>query len=187
MMTQTSIMDYQNKRVREQTFLRFVKKSILRLLDRLGPKKIVIVSSAPQIRYPDCYGIDMSKVKEFVAFRAMLALLKERGIEYKKEELYREAIIRQQNGTLHHENLVKALFEPFSDEDISNKIAQIISPENIDAEVSVVYQTVDNLHQASPNHVGDWYFTGNYPTPGGNKVVNKAFINFMEGKLVRAY
>ncbi|MCP9770558.1 amidophosphoribosyltransferase [Lacihabitans sp. LS3-19] len=164
-----------------------LEKSILRLLDRLGPKKIVIVSSAPQIRYPDCYGIDMSKVKEFVAFRAMLALLKERGIEYKKEEVYREAIIRQQNGTLHHENLVKALFEPFSDEDISNKIAQIISPEGIEAEVAVVYQTVDNLHQASPNHLGDWYFTGNYPTPGGNKVVNKAFINFMEGKLVRAY
>lgn len=164
-----------------------LEKSILKLLDRLGPKKIVIVSSAPQIRYPDCYGIDMSKVKEFVAFRAMLALLKERGIEYKKEEVYREAIIRQQNGTLHHENLVKALFDPFSDEDISNKIAQIISPENIDAEVSVVYQAVDNLHKACPDHIGDWYFTGNYPTPGGNKVVNKAFINFMEGKLIRAY
>jgi amidophosphoribosyltransferase len=164
-----------------------LEKSILRLLDRLGPKKIVIVSSAPQIRYPDCYGIDMSKVKEFVAFRAMLALLKERGIEYKKEEVYREAIIRQQNGTLHHENLVKALFDPFSDEDISNKIAQIISPENIDAEVSVVYQAVENLHKACPDHIGDWYFTGNYPTPGGNKVVNKAFINFMEGKLIRAY
>jgi amidophosphoribosyltransferase len=164
-----------------------LEKSILKLLDRLGPKKIVIVSSAPQIRYPDCYGIDMSKVKEFVAFRAMLALLKERGIEYKKEEVYREAIIRQQNGTLHHENLLRSLFDPFSDEDISNKIAQIISPENIDAEVSVIYQAVDNLHKACPDHIGDWYFTGNYPTPGGNKVVNKAFINFMEGKLIRAY
>jgi amidophosphoribosyltransferase len=164
-----------------------LEKSILRLLDKLGPKKIVIVSSAPQIRYPDCYGIDMSKVKEFVAFRAMLALLKERGIEYKKEEVYHAALELQSSGRLHQENLVQALFEPFSDEDISNKIAQIIKPEDLEAEVSVVYQTVENLNKACPNHLGDWYFTGNYPTKGGNKVVNKAFINFMEGKLVRAY
>lgn len=164
-----------------------LEKSILKLLDKLGPKKIVIVSSAPQIRYPDCYGIDMSKVKEFVAFRAMLALLKERGIEYKKEEVYNACLELQKNGQLHKENLVKSLFEPFSDEDISSKIAEIIRPEGISAEVAVVYQTVESLSKACPNHLGNWYFTGNYPTPGGNKVVNKAFINFMEGKLVRAY
>lgn len=164
-----------------------LEKSILKLLDKLGPKKIVIVSSAPQIRYPDCYGIDMSKVKEFVAFRAMLALLKERGIEYKKEEVYNACLELQKNGQLHKENLVKSLFEPFSDEDISKKIAEIISPVGIRAEVAVVYQTVENLSKACPNHLGNWYFTGDYPTPGGNKVVNKAFINFMEGKLVRAY
>lgn len=164
-----------------------LEKSILRLLDKLGPKKIVIVSSAPQIRYPDCYGIDMSKVKEFVAFRAMLALLKERGIEYKKEEVYHACMELQKNGNLHKENLVQSLFEPFSDEDISKKIAEIIRPAGINAEVAVVYQTVENLSKACPNHLGNWYFTGDYPTPGGNKVVNKAFINFMEGKLVRAY
>ena len=164
-----------------------LEKSILKLLDKLGPKKIVIVSSAPQIRYPDCYGIDMSKVKEFVAFRAMLALLKERGIEYKKEEVYNACLELQKNGQLHKENLVKSLFEPFSDEDVSSKIAEIIRPEGISAEVAVVYQTVENLSKACPNHLGNWYFTGDYPTPGGNKVVNKAFINFMEGKLVRAY
>jgi amidophosphoribosyltransferase len=164
-----------------------LEKSILKLLDKLGPKKIVIVSSAPQIRYPDCYGIDMSKVKEFVAFRAMLALLKERGIEYKKEEVYNACLELQKIGQLHKENLVQSLFEPFSDEDISKKIAEIISPIGINAEVAVVYQTVENLSMACPGHLGNWYFTGNYPTPGGNKVVNKAFINFMEGKLVRAY
>jgi amidophosphoribosyltransferase len=164
-----------------------LEKSILRLLDKLGPKKIVIVSSAPQIRYPDCYGIDMSKVKEFVAFRAMLGLLKERGIEYKKEEVYHACMELQKNGNLNKENLVKSLFEPFSDEDISKKIAEIIKPAGITAEVAVVYQSVENLSKACPNHLGNWYFTGDYPTPGGNKVVNKAFINFMEGKLVRAY
>lgn len=164
-----------------------LEKSILKLLDKLGPKKIVIVSSAPQIRFPDCYGIDMSKVKEFVAFRAMLGLLKDRGMEYLKEEVYQKAIEAQENGTLRKQNFVKELFEPFTDEDISRKIAEIIRPEDIKAEVAVVYQTVDNLHQACPKDLGDWYFTGNYPTPGGNKVVNRAFINFMEGKLVRAY
>jgi amidophosphoribosyltransferase len=164
-----------------------LEKSILKLLDKLGPKKIIIVSSAPQIRFPDCYGIDMSKVKEFVAFRAMLALLKERGLDYLKEEVYQEALIASQNGTLHQKNLVKRLFDPFTDEDISEKIAEIIRPSDLEAEVAVIYQTVENLHNASPNHLGDWYFTGNYPTEGGNKVVNKAFINFMEGKAIRAY
>jgi amidophosphoribosyltransferase len=164
-----------------------LEKSILKLLDKLGPKKIVIVSSAPQIRYPDCYGIDMSKVKEFVAFRAMMALLKERGIEYKKEEVYNACLELQKNGQLHKQNLVQSLFEPFSDDDISRKIAEIISPVGINAEVAVVYQTVENLSKVCSNHLGNWYFTGDYPTPGGNKVVNKAFMNYMEGKQVRAY
>jgi amidophosphoribosyltransferase len=164
-----------------------LEKSILKLLDKLGPKKIVIVSSAPQIRYPDCYGIDMSKVKEFVAFRAMLGLLKDRGIDYLKEEVYNKALEASQSKAIQNENLVKRLFEPFTNEDISTKIAEIIRPEGLEAEVSVIYQTVENLNIACPNDQGDWYFTGNYPTPGGNKVVNKAFINFMEGKLVRAY
>jgi amidophosphoribosyltransferase len=164
-----------------------LEQSILRLLDKLGPKKIVIVSSAPQIRYPDCYGIDMSKVKEFVAFRAMLALLKERGIEYKKEEVYQEALELQMKQQLEKENVVKKLFSIFTPDEISQKISEIVKPANMKAEVSVIYQTAENLRKACPNNTGDWYFTGDYPTPGGNKVVNKAFINFMEGKLVRAY
>lgn len=164
-----------------------LEKSILKLLDKLGPKKIVIVSSAPQIRFPDCYGIDMSKVKDFVAFRAMLALLKDRGLEYLKEEVYVKALEASRNGTLTNENLVSRLFEPFTDNDISQKIAEIIKPADLEAEVSVIYQTVENLNKACSSDLGDWYFTGNYPTKGGNKVVNRAFINFMEGKLVRAY
>lgn len=164
-----------------------LEKSILKLLDKLGPRKIVIVSSAPQIRYPDCYGIDMSKVKEFVAFRAMLELLKERGLEEKKEEVYHKILLLQEKGDLRKENLVKELFDLFTDQEVSAKIAEIIAPEGIEAEVSVVFQTVENLNAACPQHLGDWYFTGNYPTPGGNKVVNKAFQNFMEGKYVRAY
>ncbi len=164
-----------------------LEKSILKLLDNLGPKKIAIVSSAPQIRYPDCYGIDMSKVKEFVAFRAMLALLKERGMEYLKEEVLEAALTAIQQGKDNQQNFVKKLFDVFPYEDVSRKIAEIIKPEGVKAEVSVVYQTVENLNKACPKNLGDWYFTGNYPTPGGNKVVNKSFINFMEGKLVRAY
>ncbi len=164
-----------------------LEKSILKLLDKLGPKKIIIVSSAPQIRFPDCYGIDMSKVNDFVAFRAMLALLKDRGLEYLKEEVYLKALEAFRNGTLTHENLVSRLFEPFTDDDISQKIAEIIRPAGLEAEVAVIYQTVENLNKACSSDLGDWYFTGNYPTKGGNKVVNKAFINFMEGKLVRAY
>ncbi|ADQ17709.1 Amidophosphoribosyltransferase [Leadbetterella byssophila DSM 17132] len=161
-----------------------LEKSILKLLDKLGPKKIVIVSSAPQIRYPDCYGIDMSKVKEFVAFRAMLALLDERGLSDMKEEVYQRILAMDD---LRKENLVKDLFAQFTDDEISKKISEIIAPKDIEAEVSVVFQTVENLNAACPQHLGDWYFTGNYPTPGGNKVVNRAFVNFMEGKYVRAY
>lgn len=164
-----------------------LEKSILRLLDLLKPKKIIIVSSAPQIRYPDCYGIDMSKVKEFVAFRAMLALLKERGLEYLKGEVHEIAAAQIAANKSHEENYVKRLFDAFPYEDVSKKIAEIITPEDLKAEVSVIYQTVENLNKACPKNLGDWYFTGNYPTPGGNRVVNKAFSNFMEGKMVRAY
>ncbi len=162
-----------------------LEKSIIKMLDRLEPKKIVIVSSAPQIRFPDCYGIDMSKMKDFVAFRAALALLKETGQEYLMDDVYERCLnsLRVRNAPNH----VKALYEPFSYEQISQKISEIITPEDINAEVEVVYQSVENLHKACPNHSGDWYFTGNYPTPGGNRIVNKAFIYFMQGKTIRAY
>ncbi len=164
-----------------------LEKSILSLLDKLAPKKIVIVSSAPQIRYPDCYGIDMSKMKEFVAFRAALALLKERGLEGVLDEVNLKCLVALENGTAHTENFVKAIYAPFTDQEISNKVAEIVRPKHIKAEVSVIYQTVENLNVACPNHLGDWYFTGNFPTPGGNQVVNKAFVNFMKGIEVRAY
>ena len=164
-----------------------LEKSILRLLDRLGPKKIVIVSSAPQIRFPDCYGIDMSKFKEFVGFRAAMELLKERGMDNLVDEVYAECVGAIETGNATAKNYVKALFDPFTHEELSQKVAEIVKPADLKAEVAVIYQTVENLHRACPNHSGDWYFTGNYPTPGGNKVVNKAFVNFMEGKVVRAY
>jgi amidophosphoribosyltransferase len=164
-----------------------LEKSIIRMLDKLGPKKIVIVSSAPQIRYPDCYGIDMSKVKEFVAFRAMLELLKETKQENLLESVLEKckASINDLSGNM--VNHVKELYAPFTYEQVSNKIAEIVTPKDCKAEIQVVYQTVENLHKSCPNHLGDWYFTGDYPTPGGNRVVNKAFIFFMEGKVVRAY
>jgi amidophosphoribosyltransferase len=155
------------------------------MLDKLGPKKIIIVSSAPQIRYPDCYGIDMSRVKDFVAFRAMLALLKETKQENVLDDVYEKckASIQELSGnTVNH---VK--YDMFSYEQLSNKIAEIVTPEGCQSEIKVIYQTVDNLHKASPLHLGDWYFSGNYPTPGGNRVSNKAFMYFMEGKTVRAY
>lgn len=164
-----------------------LEKSILSLLDKLSPKKIVIVSSAPQIRYPDCYGIDMSKMMEFVAFRAALALLKERGMEDILDEVNLKCLLALENGTATSENFVKAIYAPFTDEEISNKIAEIVKPKNLQAELSIVYQTVPNLNLACPNHLGDWYFTGNFPTPGGNQVVNKSFVNFMKGIEVRAY
>lgn len=164
-----------------------LEKSILKLLDKLGPKKIVVVSSAPQIRYPDCYGIDMSKVKEFVAYRAMLALLKEKGLEYMKEEVYNETMRSFANKKAHKKNFVQTLYNTFDYHEVSAKIAEILKPEDLKAELAVIYQTVENLHKACPKNLGDWYFTGDYPTKGGNKVVNKAFINFMQGKEVRAY
>jgi amidophosphoribosyltransferase len=164
-----------------------LEKSILKLLDKLSPKKIVIVSSAPQIRYPDCYGIDMSKMKEFVAFRAALALLKERGLENILDEVNLRCLNALENGKATEENFVKAIYEPFTDQEISDKIAEIVRPKGLKAELSIVYQTVENLNVACPDHLGDWYFTGNFPTPGGNQVVNKAFVNFMKGIEVRAY
>ncbi|RRB04244.1 amidophosphoribosyltransferase [Larkinella rosea] len=164
-----------------------LEKSILKMLDRLGPKKIIIVSSAPQIRFPDCYGIDMSKMKEFVAFRATLQLLKESGLENRVDEVYAQCVAAIESGNAASINYVKALYDPFTHEQISDKVGEIVKPKDLKAEVAVIFQTVENLHKACANHSGDWYFTGNYPTPGGNKVVNKAFVNFVEGKGVRAY
>ena len=162
-----------------------LERSILFLLDKIHPKKIVIVSSAPQIRFPDCYGIDMSKIKDFIAFRAVIAIIKDRGMESLLDEVYNKCIASI--GQRIVPNYVKEIYEPFTDEEISIKIAEIVTPPNLKAEVEIVYQKVDNLHKACPKHLGDWYFTGDYPTAGGNRVVNKAFINYMEGKLVRAY
>ncbi len=164
-----------------------LERSILRMLDRLEPKRIVIVSSAPQIRFPDCYGIDMSKFKEFVAFRAAQELLAERNMDELTDEVYAQCVAAIESGNAQATNYVKALFDPFTHEEISAQVAKMLRPKDLNAEVSVIYQTVENLHRACPNHSGDWYFTGDYPTPGGNKVVNKAFVNFMEGKPVRAY
>jgi amidophosphoribosyltransferase len=162
-----------------------LEKSILKMLDRLSPKKIVVVSSAPQIRFPDCYGIDMSRMGDFVAFRAMIGLLKDQGKDYLLGEVYERCT--RARGHQSQQNYVKQLYEQFTDEEISRKISEIVKPADMKAEVQVVFQTVDNLHKACPRHLGDWYFTGNYPTPGGMKVVNRSYINYMEGKLVRAY
>ena len=162
-----------------------LEKSILTLLDKLEPKKVVIVSSAPQIRFPDCYGIDMSKMKEFVAFRAVLALLEESGMEYLLDEVYEKCVSSAKDAF--PINYVKELYAPFTYEQVSAKITDIVRPKDMKAELEVVYQTVENLHKACPGHSGDWYFTGDYPTPGGNRVVNKAFVNYMKGVEVRAY
>jgi amidophosphoribosyltransferase len=164
-----------------------LKTSILRILDRLHPKKIIIVSSSPQIRYPDCYGIDMSRMNDFVAFQAMVALIKERNMAHRLDEVYQLCKAQENLPKEEMVNHVQSLYSHFTDDEISKKIAEIITPTDIHAEVDVIYQTLDGLHEACPNHSGDWYFSGNYPTPGGTKVVNKAFINFMEGKSGRAY
>jgi amidophosphoribosyltransferase len=164
-----------------------LKESIVRMLARLEPKKIIVVSSAPQIRYPDCYGIDMSKLGDFIAFRAAIALMKENGKEACLQELYNNCKELHRMGQLHSENMVRQVYKPFTTEEISNKIAQLITPPEVQTPVQVIYQTIESLHKACPTNTGDWYFTGNYPTPGGNKVVNKAFMNFMEGKDVRGY
>ncbi|MDB4920611.1 class II glutamine amidotransferase [Mucilaginibacter sp.] len=164
-----------------------LKQSILKILDRLGPKKIVVVSSAPQIRFPDCYGIDMSRMGEFVAFEAAISLLKDAGRDDVILKVYQQCKDSAKLPKEEVENYVKAIYEPFTDQEISDRIAQIITPKEIKAEIKVLYQTLDNLHTACPDHKGDWYFSGNYPTPGGNKVVNKAFANWMEGKNARGY
>lgn len=164
-----------------------LKQSILKILDRLGPKQIIVVSSAPQIRYPDCYGIDMAKLSDFVAFNAAIELLKDNGKEDIIKEVYKKS--KQQENLPKEKivNFVKEIYKPFSDEEISNKISQLLTPNGINAEVKIIYQTVEKLHQACPNDLGDWYFTGDYPTPGGNKVVNASFINYYEGRDIRAY
>lgn len=164
-----------------------LKKSIIRMMDRLNPKRIVIVSSAPQIRYPDCYGIDMAKLEGLVAFRAALELLEERGMKNIVEETYKKCKAQENLPDTDVINYVKEFYAPFTDEEISDKIAEMLTEDDIKAEVKIIFQSVDNLHKACPKNLGDWYFTGNYPTPGGNRVVNRAFINFYEGNDARAY
>ena len=164
-----------------------LQRSILAILDKLGPKKIIIVSSAPQIRYPDCYGIDMSRMGEFIAFQAAVALLKERGMEQVITDTYHRCKESIQLPLELVQNQVKAIYAPFNDDEISAKISEIVRPKHIFSDVQIIYQTIENLHQACPNHSGDWYFSGNYPTAGGNKVVNQSFINYYEGSKARAY
>ncbi|SDZ75631.1 amidophosphoribosyltransferase [Arachidicoccus rhizosphaerae] len=164
-----------------------LKESIVRMLSRLEPKKIIVVSSAPQIRFPDCYGIDMSRMGDFIAFRAALALHKDRGTEKVIDDVFNRCLELQQNGQMHAENAVKGIYADFTPEEISGKIAELITPEDVTVPVEVIYQTIEDLHDSCPTNTGDWYFTGNYPTPGGNRVVNKAFINYMEGVNSRGY
>jgi amidophosphoribosyltransferase len=164
-----------------------LKKNILRTLARLNPKKIIIVSSAPQIRYPDCYGIDMSILGHFVAFQAAIALLKEQDKEKFIQDLYEQIKQEIQKPKEEQTNLVKKIYEPFTEEEISKKIAEIVKPAELKSDLEIIYQSIEGLHKSCPNHLGDWYFTGDYPTPGGNKVANKSFINFIEGKNERAY
>lgn len=164
-----------------------LKKSIIKILDRLGPKRIVVVSSAPQIRFPDCYGIDMAKLGDFIAFQAVISLIKERGMDDLLQTVYRKCKDQIDLPKEQVKNYVKEIYEPFAYEEVSQRISELLTPEGIEAEVRVIYQTVEDLHLACPHNLGDWYFTGDYPTPGGNKVVNKAFINFMEGRNERAY
>ncbi len=164
-----------------------LKESIIRMLSRLSPKKIIVVSSAPQIRYPDCYGIDMSKMGDFIAFKAAISLLEERGMTNVIDETYQKIKALELAGNLNTENVVKHIYKPFTPEEISDKIAQLITPSNVNIPVEVIYQTVEDLHECCPTNTGDWYFTGNYPTPGGNKVCNKAFVNYVEGNNVRGY
>ena len=164
-----------------------LKHSILRILDRLGPKKIVVVSSAPQIRYPDCYGIDMAILGDFVAFQAAIELLKENNMQSVIDNVYNKCKEQMTFAKEDMKNYVKEIYSPFSPEQISTKISKILTPESVNAEVEIIYQSIEDLHISCPNHTGDWYFTGDYPTPGGNKVVTKAFINYVEGDKSRAY
>lgn len=164
-----------------------LRQSILKMLDRLHPKKIIIVSSAPQIRYPDCYGIDMARMGDFIAFQAAVSLIRDGGHEELLNKVHQEAILENQKPLSQIRNVVRKVYEPFSTEEISERIARLLKPESVQAEVQIVFQTIEGLHKSCPDHSGDWYFTGNYPTPGGNKVANQAFINYMEGKSGRAY
>ena len=164
-----------------------LKQSIIRILDRLGPKNIIVASSAPQIRYPDCYGIDMAKLNDFIAFRATIELLKETGREDVINRVYKKSKDQEHKPKEEIINYVKDIYKPFSPEQISDKIAELLTDSSINADVKIIYQTIEDLHDAIPDHLGDWYFTGNYPTPGGNKVVNKSFINYIEGRDERAY
>jgi amidophosphoribosyltransferase len=164
-----------------------LKESILRILSRLNPKSIVVVSSAPQIRYPDCYGIDMAKLADFVAFRAAISLIKERGLTHILDDVYKKCIAQVGIPDEEIKNYVKEVYQPFTYKEINQRIAKLLKPEDVTCDVKIVYQTIENLHSAIPNHLGDWYFSGDYPTPGGNRVVNKAFIYFYEGKNKRAY
>jgi amidophosphoribosyltransferase len=157
------------------------------MLSRLMPKKIIVVSSAPQIRYPDCYGIDMSKLGDFIAFRAAIALLNERGMGHVINEVQERIIQLKEGNLLHTENVVRQIYKPFTTQEISDKIAQLITPPEVDLPIQVIYQTIEDLHDSCPTNTGDWYFTGNYPTPGGNRVVNKAFLNYLQGKNERGY
>ena len=164
-----------------------MRESILRILDRLNPKKIVVVSSAPQIRYPDCYGIDMAKLGDFVAFNAAIELLKDNKKEKLIKEVYKKAKAQESLPKEQIKNYVKEIYAPFTADQISKKISELLTPPDIKAEVEIIYQSIEGLHEACPSSKGDWYFTGDYPTPGGNRVVNRAFINYAEGKNERAY
>jgi amidophosphoribosyltransferase len=164
-----------------------LKKSIIRILDKLDPKKIVVVSSSPQLRYPDCYGIDMAKLGDFIAFKAAIELLKDSGMKSLIGEVYEEAVSELRKPVVEMKNVVKRIYKPFCPEEISKKISSMLRSDEIGAEVEIVFQSIEGLHEACPGHLGDWYFTGNYPTPGGNKVVNQSFVNYREGRDVRAY
>ena len=164
-----------------------LKKSIIRILDRLDPKKIVVVSSSPQIRYPDCYGIDMAKLGDFIAFRAAIGLLNDNGRDSLIDEVYRKALEELKKPVSDMKNMVQEIYRPFTATDISDKISSMLKTEDIRTEVTLVFQSIEGLHEACPGHLGDWYFTGDYPTPGGNKVVNQSFVNFIEGRNQRAY
>ncbi len=164
-----------------------LRESIIKMLNRLGPKRIIVVSSAPQIRYPDCYGIDMSRMGDFIAFQAAVNLLADNGQSAKLTEIYEQCKLAEQNNTLHEHNFVKGVYESFTDEQISKKIATMLRHEEVSAEVDVIYQSLEGLHDACPHNLGDWYFTGNYPTPGGNRVANRAFMKYMEKEEGRGY
>ena len=164
-----------------------LKRSILRILDRLNPKRIVVASSAPQIRYPDCYGIDMARLGDFIAFQAAISLIKERGMEHLIDEVYAKCKAQIELPKEENTNQVKAIYEPFTTEELNDRISQLLTPKDMKAEVKIVFQSIEGLHASCPNHQGDWYFTGDFPTPGGHKVVNRAFVYYVEGRNDRAY